>query len=92
MVTTNEIFALRLRQLREQKKLKRVVLSELCGLHRNAVSQYERGEKVPTVHAVEQFADYFGVSVDYLLGRKEKNFEKYPKVNSQENHTSTLKP
>jgi len=71
-VTTAEIFAFRLRYLREKKNLKRAVLSELCGLRRNAISQYERLEKSPSLSAVERIADYFGVSVDYLLGREKK--------------------
>ena len=72
-MTSVEIFAFRLRHLRERKKLKRAVLSELCGLRRNAISQYERLEKPPSLFAIERIADYFGVSVDYLLGREGKN-------------------
>lgn len=67
-------FPERLRRLRERNRLKRCVLSELCGLNRNAIKRYERGEAVPTIRAVVSIADYFEVSVDYLLGRSD-----YPK-------------
>lgn len=65
-------FPKRLRRLREKKRISRVVLSELCGLSKNAVARYERGERQPTTEALCALADYFGVSTDYLLGRSEK--------------------
>ena len=34
------------------------------------IGMYERGEKAPSVDALVRLADYFGVSTDYLLGRK----------------------
>lgn len=67
-------FQERLRRLRERNRLKRCVLSELCGLNRNAIRRYERGEAQPSLAAIEAIADYFEVSVDYLLGRSD-----YPK-------------
>ena len=36
-----------------------------------AVSKWERGEALPDISVLKQIADYFGVSVDYLLGRQE---------------------
>ena len=50
-----------------------MTLGQLCGLSKNMIAMYERGEKAPSVYALIRIADYFGVSVDYLLGR-EKNF------------------
>lgn len=69
----NERFPNRLRQLRERRGLSRRTLSELCGLSKNMIALYERGEAVPSAEAVCLLADYFDVSTDYLLGR-EKNF------------------
>ena len=67
-------FPERLRRLRERNRLKRCLLSELCGLNRNAVRRYELGEAEPTLSTLESIADYFEVSVDYLIGRSD-----YPK-------------
>ncbi len=53
----------RLRRLRERHQLKRCVLSEL-----------EMGTQKPSMDALISIADYFGVSIDYLLGRSD-----YPK-------------
>ena len=61
----------RLQRLRENKRpvQSRRVASELCGLPKNALQKYERGEAVPGVPALVKIADYYQVSVDYLLGR-----------------------
>lgn len=64
-----EDFPTRLRGLREKQGKSRRVVSELCGLHPGAVRRYERGESQPTVESLAALADYFHVSVDYLIGR-----------------------
>lgn len=71
----NDEFPKRLRRLRERNRLKRYKLSELCGLSPDAVRRYECREAEPTVNAVVQIAEYFEVSVDYLIGRSD-----YPNV------------
>lgn len=68
----NEKFAANLRRLRERRGLSRRTLSELCGLSRNMVTRYERGEAIPSAEAICQLADYFEVSVDDLLDREKK--------------------
>ena len=65
----NEIFSKRLQRLREKRGVSRAVLSELCGLNPGQIRRYERGERKPTPEALCALADYFGVSVDYLLCR-----------------------
>lgn len=64
-----ETFPVRLRRLRETRRLKRCVLSELCGLNRNQIARYERGESAPTMDSLSALADFFEVSVDYLICR-----------------------
>ena len=65
-------FPQRLRRLRERKRVSRRVLSELCGLSKNMVMRYERGERVPSLEDAAALADFFSVSLDYLSGRSEK--------------------
>ena len=62
-------FGQRLRQLREKKRISRKVLSELCGLNSDAVRRYERGEAEPTLTSLVAMAEFFNVTVDYLVGR-----------------------
>lgn len=63
-------FSRRLQELREAKNLDRKTLAELCGLSKDLVGQYERGERQPSAKSLIALADYFDVSVDYLLGRE----------------------
>lgn len=63
------VFPERLRRLREREGKSRIVISQLCGLPDSAIRRYERGEIKPNVDSLIAIADYFGVSVDYLLGR-----------------------
>ena len=63
-------FSVRLRELRVRKNLDKKTLAELCGLSKDMIGQYERGERQPSAKSLMALADYFDVSVDYLLGRE----------------------
>lgn len=65
----NAIFRQRLQYLREKRRISRKVLSELCGLASDSIRRYERGEREPSMESLVLIADFFEVSVDYLLGR-----------------------
>ena len=59
----------RLRDLREDKDLKQKDIAELLKVHQTTYSDYELGRlniPIPTIHTL---ADFYNVSVDYLLGR-----------------------
>lgn len=62
---------MRLRQLRENQKLSQAELGEALGMNQNTISRYETGMREPSNRDLILIADYFGVSVDYLLGRTE---------------------
>lgn len=38
-----------------------------------AISQFENGKRTPEISSLIDFADFYGVSLDYLLGREEAN-------------------
>lgn len=66
-------FPERLQKLREQRRISRRTLSELCGLSKNTIARYERGERRPGIEEAARLADFFGVTLDDLcLGRKNK--------------------
>lgn len=64
-------FPRRLQRLREERTpvKSRYVVSQLCGLPPDSVRRYERGEAKPTMEALVKLADYYEVSLDYLVGR-----------------------
>lgn len=62
-------FPKRLRRLREKEGTPPCVLAELCGISKNSILRYERDGVIPEIVSVVKIADYFNVSVDYLLGR-----------------------
>jgi len=66
----NREFCRRLKRLREKRGVSRRVLSELCGLDKDRVRLYEKGIRQPSAQALCELADYFGVTVDWLLGRE----------------------
>lgn len=71
MPNGGEEFRRRLQRLREKKRISRRVLSELCGLNSDAVRRYERGEREPRLSALIALAEFFDVTVDYLVGNDE---------------------
>ena len=58
-----------LKNLREDNDLNQSVLASMLGVAQNTYSQYENGVISISPEALVKLADYFDVSVDYLLGR-----------------------
>ena len=67
---SDELFPVRLRKLREAKGISAKTLGELCGLSKNTVGRYENGEREPSVQSLVALADFFDVSIDYLIGHE----------------------
>lgn len=65
----NSILAVRLRNLLQQNNATQKDLSEILGVTRQAISGYCNGSSTPSIENLIQLADYFNVSIDYLLGR-----------------------
>jgi transcriptional regulator with XRE-family HTH domain len=59
----------RLKELREQRHISQVFLGMELGMSQNTISRYETGAREADYETLLAFADYFNVSVDYLLGR-----------------------
>ncbi|MBE6949517.1 MAG: helix-turn-helix transcriptional regulator [Ruminococcaceae bacterium] len=59
----------RLRDIREDKDLKQQDLAKLLKVHQTTYSDYELGRLNVPVSVLHTLADFYGVSVDYLLGR-----------------------
>ena len=59
----------RLKILRKAKKKTQTDIAKYLGITVSAYGNYELGQRQPTPETLQKLADYFGVSVDYLLGR-----------------------
>ena len=66
----------RLKELRKKKGISQLRLATDLNTTQNTISRYETGEREPGIDELIKIADYFNVSVDYLIGRTEN-----PKTN-----------
>lgn len=60
---------LRLKELRAKRHISQVKLAMDLNMNQNSISRYETGEREADYDTLIAIADYFNVSVDYLLGR-----------------------
>jgi transcriptional regulator with XRE-family HTH domain len=61
-------FGTRLKEVREEKGLKREVLADQIGTSAAIIGRYERSERTPSVDIAKKIAEALGVSLDYLVG------------------------
>lgn len=59
----------RLKELRKQKNISQLKLAMDLYMNQNSISRYENEEREADYSTLIRFADYFDVSIDYLLGR-----------------------
>ena len=64
-----EIFSKRLKLLRKKERMSQIELAEELDMSRSTVGYYETNKRNPDLKKIKNIADYFEVSVDYLLGR-----------------------
>ena len=60
---------LRIRDLREDNDLSQKQIADFLMCDQSLYSKYERGERPLPLEYASKLADYYGVSVDYLIGR-----------------------
>ncbi|MFJ7761904.1 helix-turn-helix domain-containing protein [Bacillus toyonensis] len=65
-------FPTRLKQIRLEHKLTQEQLGEKINVTKVSVSGYENRNRTPDTETLQKLADYFDISVDYLLGRTNK--------------------
>ena len=65
-----QVFSVRLKELRLQHGFSQEELAEKIGIKRNSYSDWENGKCKPNYEKLEKIADFFGVSLDWLFGRK----------------------
>ena len=63
----------RLKELRSKKKISQLKLALDLNMNQNTISRYENLERQADYATLIKFADYFDVSIDYLLGRTDES-------------------
>ena len=63
---------MRLRELRLERNMSQKRLAMELSMTQNTISRYENGEREPGIKELIRIADYFNVSLDYLLERSEQ--------------------
>lgn len=64
--------ALRIKELREDNDLSQRYIANILGCTQSAYSKYEKGERNISYQALIKLADFYDVSLDYLMGRNNK--------------------
>lgn len=68
----------RIRDMREDRDLNQTQVAKFLGMSQTGYSKYETGENdIPTTILIK-LADFYGTSIDYLLGQTDCS-ERYPK-------------
>ena len=62
----------RLKELRTAQKLTQQQMADYLGVDRTTYVKYETDKSEPTFDTLQKLADYFGVTVDFLMGRDTK--------------------
>ena len=60
---------MRLRELRKSRGISQLKLAIDLNMNQNTISRYETGDREPGISDLIKIADYFEVSIDYLVGR-----------------------
>lgn len=62
----------RIKELRLDRKVTQAQVGEILGVNQRTYSQYELGTRSISVEALIALADYYNVSIDYIVGRTDK--------------------
>lgn len=75
-ISSIDRFAQRLKALRRERGITQQQLADGVGISKGGLSYYENSGRTPDISILERFADYFGVTTDYLLGRTNAQTQK----------------
>ena len=64
-------FSNNLYKLRKESKVSQQKLAEFVGVSQQCISEWEKGKIEPTLSYLWKIADFFDVSIDFLVGRKD---------------------
>ena len=65
----------RIRDLRDDMDLRQIDVAQATGIDQKTLSNYETGKTNPDSYALVRLAEFFGVSIDYLVGYSDFNIK-----------------
>lgn len=83
-------FNKRLKQLRVERNLTQMDLAEILNLRPTTISNYESGRNEPTYDKLKILAEYFDITLDYLMGVTDDTFPISGKVINKETYEFSL--
>ncbi|MCI8477113.1 MAG: helix-turn-helix transcriptional regulator [Oscillospiraceae bacterium] len=66
-----KIFSERLISVRKSRNIPAKAVADALGLSKAAISQFESGKNAPSSAVLLALADFFNISLDYLVGRSD---------------------
>ncbi len=61
-----------LKKLREDKKITQIAVQMATGIEQALLSKFENGDRVPPTETLMRLADFYNVSMDYIMCRTDK--------------------
>lgn len=62
---------IRLKELRDEKNISQLQLASAIDTNQSTIGRWEKGLISPSIEYVEKLSNYFGCSIDYLVGRSD---------------------
>ena len=72
MIVNKGVFDKRLKNLRSEAKINQTDLARALGVTQGTIGNWETGKRIPDAETLKEVANYFNVSVDYLIGNDTK--------------------
>ena len=79
-----ETFKQRIRAVRKELGLTQNIVSAETGINQSKLSKYESGELEPNIEQLGTLAEYYNISIDYLLGNTPTKYKEW-KLNDEAN-------
>ena len=65
---------MRLKEIRKSKGISQLKMAMDLNMSQNTISRYETGEREPGINELIKIANYFNISIDYLLDRTDNPY------------------